>query len=142
MTVSTKTRAPRKPRTQAVAAGKDVVAPGNDSPAVAKGNDPAPTPPKAPAPAPAPCACSCGADANVGKAYRPGHDARHAGQVGRLLVAKAPAAQAEFAKLPPALRAKAERFAANRLAAEMKKATARELRAKAAAALKAELAAL
>lgn len=31
------------------------------------------------------CKCGCGELANKGRTYRPGHDARHAGQVGRLM---------------------------------------------------------
>lgn len=126
-------KAPRK----AVAKGNDIVAASNEAPAevVAPSNNPA-------APTPVACNCGCGAMANLGRAYKPGHDARHAGLVGRALVAKAPGAEAARDALPPALRAKAERFADNAAKAEARKTAAAAIRTAAKAALAAELAAL
>lgn len=127
------------PKTKA--APRKAVAKGNK--AVAEGNQPeakaAPTPVK--------CHCGCGAEANIGRTYRPGHDARHAGQVARAVI-EAPIGQAREAAteaknaLPPKLRAKADRMIANAAAKEEKRAAAARIRENARQALKAELAAL
>lgn len=113
----------------------------------AKAAAPAPKAAKATAPTQAPCGCGCAAPAKPGRTYLPGHDARHAGQVGRWLAANpkaTPAAQAaEVAKLPtPALQAKARKFAANRAAEATRKTAAAELRARYQAELKSKLAEL
>lgn len=113
-----------------------------------KAEAPAPEAPVAEAPAPkptptgVPCGCGCGATTNPGRLYRPGHDARHAGQVGRMLAAKAPGAEEAALALPAALETKARAFAANREREEAKKAASARIRAAAKAALAAELAAL
>jgi hypothetical protein len=102
------------------------------------------TPEKAPkaTPTPVACHCGCGETANIGRTYRPGHDARHAGQVARRVVANVPGADAELAALPPKLQEKAARFVSNRGAETERKAKAAEIRKAAAAELKAKLAAL
>lgn len=97
--------------------------------------------PKA-APATVACGCGCGAQANPGRLYRPGHDARHAGQVGRALAAKAPGAEEAASALPAALEAKARAFAANREKEAKAKEARAQVRAEAKAALEAALAAL
>lgn len=112
------------------------VAPGNDPAPVAEGNDPAPTP------VGAACLCGCSETAAVGRSYRPGHDARHAGAVARRVVAGAPGADAELAALAPALQEKARRFVSNRAAESARKEAAARVRAEAKAALKAALAAI
>lgn len=117
---------------------RKVVAKGNQ--AVAEGKDQ-----KAPAKAAVPivsCGCGCGETANPGRLYKPGHDARHAGQVGRALVAKAPGAEEAAASLPTALEAKARAFAANAAKKEAAKEARAQVRADAKAALEAALAAL
>lgn len=101
----------------------------------------APAPAKASVPVVA-CGCGCGETANPGRLYRPGHDARHAGQVGRALVAKAPGAEEAAASLPTALEAKARAFAANAAKKEAAKEARAQVRADAKAALEAALAAL
>lgn len=62
------------------------------------------------APTPTPCRCGCGQPTVRAEAmYLPGHDARHAGQVGRAIIADPTQAEAELAKLPTdRLRAKAQ----------------------------------
>lgn len=120
-----------------VAKSNEVVAKGKDQPVVAEGNEA----PKA-TPTPVSCHCGCGAEANLGRTYRPGHDARHAGVVGRMLAEGNDGAQAALAQLPPALQAKAQRFADNRAKEAARKDAAAKLRADAKAALKAQLAAL
>lgn len=112
-----------------------------------KAEAPAPdaTETKAPAPArPATvaCGCGCGTEAKPGRLYLPGHDARHAGQVGRALAAKAPGAEDAALALPPALQAKARAFATNRAKEATRKAEAARIREEAARQLKAALAAL
>jgi hypothetical protein len=129
------------PETKVVAKGNKVVAKDNDPKAVAQGNDQAETP-KAPAPAGVPCGCGCGIETNPGRLYKPGHDARHAGQVGLALYEGREGAQDELAKLGPKLQEKANRFADNRRTADAKKAQAARIRKAAAEALKAELASL
>lgn len=116
---------PRK----AVAKGNKVVAEGNKSE------------PKA-APTPVKCHCGCGAEANVGRTYRPGHDARHAGQVARANIEGAQGAAEALELLPAKLKAKAARMIANAAAKEEKRAAAARIRENARQALKAELAAL
>lgn len=103
--------------------------------------------PAAPA-APAPCRCGCGAQTVRPEAsYLPGHDARHAGAVGRALLAGADR-EAALAALPTeALRTKAlgvlataERKAATKAAgAEARKAAQAAAKAAYAAALAAAL---
>lgn len=102
---------------------------------------PASKPTKATVPTVA-CGCGCGAQANPGRLYRPGHDARHAGAVGRALAAKAPGAEEAASALPAALEAKARAFAANREKEAKAKAARAQVRAEAKAALEAALAAL
>lgn len=115
--------------------------------AAAKVAAPAAPAAKAEAPAQRACGCGCGETAAAGRTYRPGHDARHAGQVGRWMAAnpEAPDAEidAELAKLPtPALQAKARKFAENRRNEASRKEAAKELRARYQAELKAKLAEL
>jgi hypothetical protein len=128
---------PKTTPTKAVAKGNKAVAPSNKPEAQA---------PKAPAPQAAPegipCHCGCGSTAKPGRSYLPGHDARHAGQIGRALAAKAPGAEAARDALPAALKAKAERFAANRAAEATRKAVAAKIREDAKTALTAALAAI
>lgn len=119
------------PSNKAVASGKDTVAKGNEAPKVAKVT---PTPVK--------CHCGCGADANLGRIYRPGHDARHAAAVAKAVVAGSNGAQAAMEALPPKLREKAERFVSNRARESARKEAAAKIRAAAKVALEAELAAL
>lgn len=59
--------------------------------------------------------CTCGCGEPTKSKYRPGHDARHAGQVGRSLATnpKDKAALAALSGMSPALRAKAERIRDN-----------------------------
>ena len=77
-------------------------------PAPEKGK-PAATPASAPKPAPANCACGCGKPTITAKAvFLSGHDARHAGNVGRGLAAGDASAVEAFAALSPRLQAKAE----------------------------------
>lgn len=111
---------------------------------VAKGNDQAAkvVAPSNEAPTPVQCRCSCGYEAKFGRSYLPGHDARHAGQVGRALVANAEGAQEQLKALPPKLAEKARRFQANAAAKAERQAKAAAIRANAKAAMKAELAAL
>ena len=103
---------------------------------------PAPAPEATPAAAPTICRCGCGSPTVRAEAlYIAGHDARHAGQIGRLLIAdltddEAPAAEHRLALLPtPALRAKAEGMVATaaRKAAERSARKAAHAAAKAAA---------
>lgn len=126
---------------KAVAKGKGrtpkAVAQGNEAKAVAPSNEA----PKA-TPTPVSCHCGCGTEAKLGRRYLPGHDARHAGQVGRMVAEGKDGAQEALAALPPALKAKAERFAANRQAEADRKRLAAEIRAAAKAELAAKLAAL
>ena len=64
------------------------------------------------------CTCGCGEQISPTAAYRPGHDARHAGFVARAIAADPKEAKTLLLALPsPALRAKAQR-AADRLAAK------------------------
>ena len=111
---------------------------------VAKGKDQAPkaVAPSNEAPTPIKCRCGCGADANLGRSYRPGHDARHAGQVARANIEGAPGAAEALELLPAALKAKAARMIANAAAKAERKQQAALLRERAREALKAELAAL
>lgn len=81
------------------------------------------------------CHCGCGTEAKPGRSYLPGHDARHAGAVGRALAAGAQGAEEAAAALPPKLAEKARRFAANRKNEATRKAEAAKLRAE----MKAEL---
>jgi len=100
-------------------------------------------PAKAPAqPTPVACNCGCGAMANLGRAYKPGHDARHAGEVGRKLAAGTEGAQAELDALPTKLADKARKFAENRAKEAKTKAAAAAIRAKAKADLAEAIAAL
>jgi hypothetical protein len=126
------TPAPKK----VVAKGNKAVAEGKDqaAEAVAPSNKVAPTPVK--------CHCGCGADANLGRMYLPGHDARHAGAVARANIEGKAGAQEALELLPPKLKAKAARMIANAAAKAEKAARAKQIREAAAAALKAELAAL
>jgi hypothetical protein len=104
---------------------------------------PAPTPNPAPAaPAGVACPCGCGQTANPGRVYRPGHDARHAGQVGRALVANTEGAEAALASLAPALQKKARDFADRQARIAKAKAEAAKIRAQAKADLAAALAAI
>lgn len=123
--------------------------PAPKAPKAGKAEAPAPTPApaKATAPTQVTCGCGCGETANIGRTYRPGHDARHAGQVGRWLAENPKAAPAEveaaIAALPTAkLQEKARKFAENRAAEATRKAAAKRIREAAKAALAAELAAL
>jgi hypothetical protein len=93
-------------------------------------------------PTPVSCHCGCGTDAKLGRRYLPGHDARHAGQVGRALAEGKGGAQEALAALPPKLREKAERFAANRERETKAKAARAELRQKMTEELAEKLAAL
>lgn len=93
-------------------------------------------------PKPVQCHCGCGDEAKVGRSYLPGHDARHAGEVGRALAAKAPGAEDALKALPPKLAEKAQRFADNRAKEADRKAQAKAIRDQAAKDLKAALAAL
>lgn len=70
------------------------------------------------------CGCGCGSPVSPRASFRPGHDARHAGETGRALAAnpKDRAALAALAGMSEALRAKAERVRAN---AEAKAQTAK-----------------
>ena len=103
----------------------------------------APETPETEAPAaPSLCRCGCGEETKPGRLYRPGHDARHAGDVARRVVAGAPEAEAELAALPPKLAEKARRFVSNRAAESARKEKAAAIRAAAKAALQAELAAI
>lgn len=61
------------------------------------------------------CLCGCG-DTTSGGSYRPGHDARHAGQVGRAIAAGGDADTLVKALPTDALRAKAVAFAARQAA--------------------------
>lgn len=100
---------------------------------------PAPTQavtPAAPtAPQPVACGCGCGEMANLGRQYRPGHDARHAGQVARAVIAKEEGALDRLAALAPKLQAKAQGM----IDRDSKKAAEKALRAEIRAAAKAEL---
>lgn len=117
---------------KAVAKGKDAVAEGKDQPVKA-----------APAkPEPVACNCGCGEMANLGRAYKPGHDARHAGQVGRMLAEGNDGAQAAFDALPAKLQEKASRFAANRAKEAATKDAKAAIKAEMAAELTRRLAAL
>lgn len=122
---------------KAVAKGK-----GRTPKAVAQGNEAKAVAPSNEAPTPVSCHCGCGTEAKLGRRYLPGHDARHAGQVGRMVAEGKDGAQEALAALPPALKAKAERFAANRQAEADRKRLAAEIRAAAKAELAAKLAAL
>lgn len=91
---------------------------------------------------PTPTACKCGCGAPTKSTYAPGHDARHAGQIGRWLLANPDATPAQrktqLANLPtPALQAKAERVVETAAAKEQAKQAKAEARAKAKAAAKA-----
>lgn len=124
------------PKTRAVAKGNK---------AVAKGNQPteqAVAPSNSPAPAPVKCRCGCGDEANLGRSYRPGHDARHASAVARAVIEDKPGAQEAMDLLPVALKAKAARMVSNHATRAAKKQAAAELRAQMQAELKAKLAAL
>lgn len=86
--------------------------------------------------------CRCGCKAPTKSTYAPGHDARHAGVVGRWLLANPDATKTEKKKhldtLPtPALQAKAERVVETAKRKEAEKASKAEARAKAKAAAKA-----
>jgi hypothetical protein len=61
------------------------------------------------------CGCSCGEPVRQNADYRPGHDARHASQIGRTLAAnpKDRDALAAIKRMSPPLRAKAERIRDN-----------------------------
>jgi hypothetical protein len=61
------------------------------------------------------CRCGCGETVKAGSLYRPGHDARHAGRVGRMLVAdeRDMLTRREFDLMSPALQAKVQRVVAN-----------------------------
>lgn len=61
------------------------------------------------------CGCACGAAVSPSASFRPGHDARHAGNTGRALAAnpKDRAAQQALDAMSPALRSKAERVRDN-----------------------------
>lgn len=104
---------------------RKTVAKGNKSEIVAQGNK---------------CRCSCGETPNTGKMYRPGHDARHAGLVGRLILANSPKADAEFAKLTPKLKEKAQKFVSTRVARAERAEQAKAIRAAAKAETAAKLA--
>jgi hypothetical protein len=109
----------------------------------AKPAAPKATPAPAPAPAaPAPCGCGCGAPTHRAEArYLSGHDARHAGQVGRALVAGGDP-EALLATLPTdALRAKATGMVEAHAAREAKKAARKAATEAARAAAKAAYAA-
>lgn len=115
-----------------------------NTPAPAAAAAPAPEAPAsaAPAPAPANCRCGCGAPTvRPSASYLPGHDARHAGQVGRALLAGADEATALAALPTPALRAKAQGLVATARQREAKKAAGAQARAAAQAAAKAAYAA-
>ena len=62
--------------------------------------------------------CGCGCGETTKATFRPGHDARHAGNTGRALAAnpKDKTALADLAAMTPALRAKAERVRDNAVA--------------------------
>ncbi len=70
------------------------------------------------------CGCGCGELVGKNATFRPGHDARHAGNVGRALAVDAndPAATAAFAALSTAFQAKANGIRANHEAALARKA--------------------
>lgn len=63
-----------------------------------------------PTPTLAVCGCGCGEHVAKGRTFRPGHDARHAGNVGRALAVdpKDATAKVQFDGLSPALQAKAD----------------------------------
>lgn len=117
---------------KAVAKGNEAVAPSKDQAAT----------PKAAAPQAVACGCGCGQTANLGRQYKPGHDARHAGQVGRMVAEGKDGAQAALAALPAKLQAKAQAFADNRAKDSARKAAAAKVREDAKAQLKAALAAI
>lgn len=116
-------------------------APRKTAPAAAKGTTPkAPTAAKA---APVRSACRCGCKATGPGAYRPGHDARHAGQVGRFLLTGPTPAEAKtaLAALPTdALRDKARGMAKTAAAKDAKRQARKDAVAAAKAAYKAALA--
>ena len=74
------------------------------------------------------CGCGCGEAVGTNAKFRPGHDARHAGNVGRALAVDAndPAATGAFAALSTALQAKANGIRANHEAALARKAAVDE----------------
>lgn len=86
-----------------------------------------------------PCRCGCKAQTVRPEAlYLPGHDARHAGQVGRALIADPTKAATLLKTLPtPALRTKAEGMVKTAQAKVAKKAAGAEARKAAQAAAKA-----
>jgi hypothetical protein len=94
------------------------------------------------APTPVDCHCGCGIKANLGRTYRPGHDARHASAVARAVLEGRTGAQDAFDALAPKLRDKAARMVDNAKAKETRKAKAAAIREAARQAMKAELAAL
>lgn len=75
------------------------------------------------------CACGCGEHVAKGRLFRPGHDARHAGNIGRALADSPNDAKvkAQFKALSPALQTKAEGVRTKAVA----KAIAKEKRAEA-----------
>lgn len=86
-------------------------------------------PAEAPAakPAPANCGCGCGAPTITAKAvFLSGHDARHAGVIGRALAANPTdeAALASLARMSPVLQAKTNAITKTALAKVAKKAAA------------------
>jgi hypothetical protein len=120
------------PAPKTVAKGNKAVAPSKDQPET-----------KAPAaPVAVACGCGCGQTANLGRQYRPGHDARHAGAVGRMVAEGKDGAQEALAALPAKLQAKAQAFADNRAKEAARKAAAAKVREDAKEALKAALAAI
>lgn len=72
--------------------------------------------------------CGCGCGDTTKSTFRPGHDARHAGNTGRALAAnpKDKTALADLAAMSPALRAKAERVRDNAIAKAQAKAEAEQ----------------
>lgn len=106
-----------------------------------------PTPAAPAAPTAVACGCGCGAMANIGRQYRPGHDARHAGQVGRIIAENAEITPEQegalIASLPtPALQAKAAAFVQKRRTEAKIKAAKAALRAELKAQFDAQVAAL
>lgn len=92
----------------------------------------------APAPAPANCRCGCGAPTvRPSASYLPGHDARHAGAVGRSLLAGADEATALAALPTEALKEKARGLVRTAQARQAKQSAGKQARAAAQAAAKA-----